>query len=62
MTGDELKGPTNEMKEWSARDIKDLHNFARCQRSVEWTADFLCRTEAEVMAKATELGLKFAPD
>lgn len=39
-------------------DIEDMRVFAPLMSSFE-LADYLCRSEAEVIAKAEEMGLKF---
>lgn len=47
----------NEGKPWSAMDLKDLHDYAATGASVEWLADYLCRTEDEVRAQMRLEGL-----
>jgi hypothetical protein len=50
---------TNDAKEWSEMDIRDLKNHVAHGASLEETAQFLCRSGAafEVARKAKELGL-----
>jgi len=47
----------NEGKPWSEMDLVDLRNALAHDRPLAEIADFLCRSEQEVQAKITELGL-----
>jgi hypothetical protein len=49
----------NTDKPWSEMDLKDLREFAPIMTSEE-LADYLCRSEEEVIAKVEELGLELA--
>jgi hypothetical protein len=51
----------NDGKEWSEIDIFDLKNGLERGMPIELVAGFLCRSGSvgDVMAKATELSLKF---
>jgi hypothetical protein len=44
---------------WSEIDLYDLAWAVRHGRSIEETADYLCRSITEVRTKAAELGLAF---
>jgi hypothetical protein len=46
----------NEGKPWSEMDLVDLRNSLALGRSVDYIADFLCRSEKEVREKIVELG------
>ena len=45
----------NEGKPWSEMDLVDLRNSLALGRSVEYIADFLCRSVEEVRKKIAEL-------
>jgi hypothetical protein len=47
--------PTNAGKEWSNMDDSDLLDFDGEGRPIAETAEFLCRTEAEVLARLERL-------
>ena len=46
----------NSGKPWSELDLADLEYGLKRRHSIRTIADFICRTESEVRAKATELG------
>ena len=48
----------NTGKVWSEMDLTDMKDFAP-QMLAKELADYLCRSEEEVIAKAKELGLEF---
>jgi hypothetical protein len=48
----------NGGKPWSAMDVADLKAAITDGSSLRDTAKFLCRSEEEVRAKATELGFE----
>jgi hypothetical protein len=43
---------------WSEDEIRDLYWCIDHRRSVEYIADFLCRTRAEVRAQMADLALE----
>jgi hypothetical protein len=47
--------PTNAGKQWSDMDDSDLLDFDGEDRSIAETAEFLCRTEAEVLTRLEDL-------
>jgi hypothetical protein len=51
----------NDGKAWSQMDLDDLKSAVIYGRTLEQTAEFLCRsgTPEDVAAKAKELGLKW---
>jgi hypothetical protein len=49
----------NTGKPWSEMDLQDIREFAPIMTSQE-LADYLCRSEEEVIAKVEEMGLEFA--
>ena len=51
--------PTNAGEPWGDGEVDDLKNCAACGVSLRETADLVCRTEAETLAKAIDLGLQF---
>jgi hypothetical protein len=48
----------NSGKGWSEMDLQDIRDFAALMTPTE-LADYLCRSEREVVAKVEELGLEF---
>jgi len=48
----------NTGKSWSEMDLQDIRDFAPLMTPAE-LADYLCRSEAEVVAKVEEMGLEF---
>ena len=51
----------NVGKDWSEMDLWDLRNCVQRQQSVTEMADFLMRTEGEVIDKVCELKLAQSP-
>jgi hypothetical protein len=47
--------PTNSGEPWSDMDDTDLLDCDEQRKSIAEIADFLCRTEAEVIARLEEL-------
>jgi hypothetical protein len=47
--------PINSGKHWSDMDDSDLLDFDDARRPIEETAEFLCRTVAECVARLEEL-------
>jgi hypothetical protein len=47
----------NDGKPWSEKDVFDLRSAIWLGETIEQAADFLCRSDEEVAAKAKELGL-----
>ena len=50
-----MGGNVNSGKEWSEMDVADLRQFMRLDKSIEETADFLCRDVEKVREKQVEL-------
>lgn len=52
---DDDRPNVNTGSDWSEMDLFDLANELRHNRSVEFIADFLCRSRREVREKIAEL-------
>jgi hypothetical protein len=52
---DDDRPNVNTGNDWSEMDIFDLANEIRLNRSIEFIADFLCRSPREVREKIAEL-------
>lgn len=48
----------NEGKRWSKMDLNDLRDYAATGASVEWLADYLCRSVEEVREQMKLEGIR----